>query len=162
MNIELLRAEKNNTQLNALFPVYVSEMVQYLDPSGHDNKSINPNDILENYWHQLPNWPYLIYVDKKIAGFCLLRLYPGEPGTIDVDQCYISSGFRRRGVGTEILARLTTMHPGNWLIRVLKNNEIGFRFWINAVERCTCNGYEYRCEKSDTYFIRFSTEHNQQ
>jgi predicted acetyltransferase len=161
MNIELFRVEENDSHLKAIFPLYVSEMVKYLDQSEDKNKSIDAEHILLNYWSQSPRWPYLIIVDKVVAGFCMLRHYPGEFETVDVDQYYVANSFRRRGVGVNSLAMLTKMHPGKWLIRVLKTNEAAFKFWVSAVESCIGNNFDYRKEKKDNMcFIRFNTKNN--
>ncbi len=158
MNIELIRVGSNDTQLEEIFPIYVSEMVKHLDQSEEKNKSINPAEILKNYWAQSPIWPYLMIVGDEVAGFCMLRHYPGEFETIDIDQYYVVKTFRRQGVGIKSLTMLVKMHPGNWLIRVLKPNDGAFKFWVNAVESCIGKNYENRNEKDDMHFIRFSTK----
>jgi len=140
-----------------MFHLYVAEMMQYVNSTKLADKAVDPLDVLDRYWEQRPKWPYLIVADGVVAGFCLLRHYPGEDDTIDIDQYYVAEQFRRNGVGLCSLVEAVNMHPGNWLIRVLKTNTKAFRFWVSAVEQCVGEAYEISDEDTAMHFIRFRT-----
>ncbi len=158
MNIELVKIDNvNDCRLKDMFQTYVIEMQMFLDQSDTKNKCLNSAEILNRYWGNLPNWPYLIMKDNEITGFCLLRHLPGEPETIDIDQYYVSKEFRRMGIGGMSLKILIERHPGNWVIRVLKTNTGALNFWIHAVQTRIGTGYECKSERDDMHFIRFAT-----
>lgn len=157
MNVQLIEVDKTNeAQLRKMFKVYVSEMGKYLNQDERD-KIVNSEDILKKYWKNNPRWPYLLLADGNVAGFCLLRYFPGEPGTFDIDQYYVSKEFRRRGIGGISLKQLVERHPGRWLIRVLKTNNTAMIFWLNAIKACVGTNYEQSDETCAMHFIRFNT-----
>lgn len=157
MNIQLAEIDRDNPHLSDLFVDYVAEMVRYLDPNDPNTRSVDASQILAKYWQEQPVWAYFILADEEIAGFCLLRHYPGEVMTMDIAQYYILPAFRRQGLGAHSLVKLIEMHPGKWLIRVLKTNTGAFDFWIDAVKRSVQAEYECRDESELQHYIRFET-----
>jgi predicted acetyltransferase len=159
VNISLIEIdESNKNTLKEMFQVYVLEMTRFLDQNDQKTKSIEPLSILNRYWEQTPNWPYFLVLDGEIAGFCLLRRYPGEPATIDIDQYFVSAEFRRQNIGRSSLEKLVKKHPGSWLIRVLKTNTGALKFWLHAVEASVGSDYESKYEREDMLYIRFDTK----
>ena len=158
MEIQLAKIDRSDSLLPSLFADYVAEMLNFLDQNDPNTQSVDADQILEKYWQQSPIWPYLILADDEVAGFCLLRHYPKEPGTKDIDQYYITPGFRRRGLGRRCLLKLTQIHPGNWLIRVLKTNTGAFAFWLDAVNHSVNAVCECRDESEHQHFIRFNIQ----
>lgn len=156
VSIEPITAE-SAANLELLYRKYFREMV----PDHQSNASGGPTQhlrTLSKYWTSDSHWPYWICAGGEVAGFCLARTYPGDHGTHDIEQFYIQGKYKRQGVGTKALKQVLVLHPGNWLVRVLKTNEAGLSFWCRAVEACVGNEYVRRFELDEgleMHFIRF-------
>ena len=93
---------------------------------------------LPNYWEIEGRYPYLATVDRKLAGFALVRL-----GSViteglevwDMQQFFVMRKYRHKGVGSEIARRVWRKHPGQWEVRILDNNPSALKFWANVVEQ---------------------------
>ncbi len=161
MDIHLrLATSDDKEKLNNLIRRYFAELIKNISP----NPGLTPEQLihkLEKYWCEKKHWPYLIEANEKIAGFCFLRDFPEEPGNFDIEEFFIANEFRRQGVGTQCLARLIALHPGAWIVRVLKENEKALRFWLHAVEVCQGENYLHQLEpynEKERHFIRFTTQ----
>lgn len=158
MNIELVKADATNeSRLKEMFQIYVAEMQKFLDQGDERSRSVDAAEVLRKYQANQPNWPYLIFADGEAAGFCLLKLHPDEPETIDVDQYYVASEFRRQGVGARSLEKLIEYHRGRWIIRVLKTNPGALKFWRLAAEACVGAGNVHIGEMGHMHCLRFDT-----
>ena len=161
MNVQLVVATETDwKQLTSLLKTYIAEMIQYVNESDVDDVTQRLINELENYKAEENRWPYLITSDSAVAGFCFLRYFPQEPGTYDIDQFFVLKDFRRTGIGSACLAKLIALHPGKWLIRVLKTNEGALAFWLRAVAACAGEDYERSLaidNGTEKHFIRFDT-----
>lgn len=148
--------ENSSSDLEPLYRDYLVEMI------GNKEGDITAHlRTLSKYWAIESHWPYWIYSGGAVAGFCLVRFYPGENGTHDIEQFFVSQKYRRQGIGATTLKQVLQLHPGDWLVRVLKTNETGLLFWRRAIE--TCIGDEYACrfeqdEGFEMHFFRFCTD----
>ena len=155
--MKLVETHKGNPALIELFESYVEEMLSYVDRTDQKYQAIKAADILSDYWSQEKVWAYLIKVEAKFAGFCLLRKYPTEEDTVDIDQFFVLKCYRRNGIGALALREALARHPGSWLIRVLKTNTTACRFWVDAVEESIGKSYRLIDEQEGRLFIRFTT-----
>ncbi|MCB1670016.1 MAG: GNAT family N-acetyltransferase [Gammaproteobacteria bacterium] len=162
MKIQLVEIDEGSQEpLPTLFQDYVLEMCQYLDPEDAEKQSLNAAAILQRYWQNKHRWAYLIMADRQIAGFCLLRVYPQETDTFDIDQFFVTTRFRRRGIGRVALLELVRKHPGRWLIRVLKTNSKALAFWLDVVTEVSDGDYQLTADQVDMDFVRFCTRTRQ-
>ena len=92
------------------------------------------------YWTESTRFPYLIYVDKKIAGFILVQ--KGSPisddkEVWDVSEFFVMKKFKRQGVGTAAALKIWEQCKGPWQVRVLACNPIACSFWLQAIKKFT-------------------------
>ncbi len=94
------------------------------------------------YWSESGRYPFLIRVDGKLAGFALIRrLAPvaGHDASSDRDaswdmaEFFVLRAYRRRGVGRETAYRIWRQFPGLWQVRVMRANQIAYKFWQRAI-----------------------------
>ena len=91
---------------------------------------------LPNYWKIEGRYPYLATVDRKLAGFALVRLgsvMTANADVWDMQQFFVMRKYRRRGLGSELATRVWRKHPGHWEVRILENNGAALKFWADAV-----------------------------
>jgi len=92
------------------------------------------------YWTEVTRFPYLIYVDKKIAGFILVQ--KGSPisddTTVwDISEFFVMKKYKRHGVGTAATIKIWEQFQGQWQVRVLVGNHIACSFWLQAIKKFT-------------------------
>ena len=88
------------------------------------------------YWTDPNRHPFLIWVDRKLAGFALVKRgseVTGNQNVWDLVEFFMARGFRRRGIGTSVAHELWRRHPGTWEVRVLEANVAAFPFWSRAI-----------------------------
>ena len=144
--------------LERLYLTYLQEMSLYFESGSTSTDVTLPERTLRKYWNDSGHWAYLIVAHQEVAGFCLVRGYPGEPGTNDIEQFFISEKFKRQGVGRLALRQVLEAHPGNWIVRVLKQNKPALQFWPRAIEACVGSRYTQKFELDESlemHFIRF-------
>ena len=92
------------------------------------------------YWTEPTRFPYLIYVDKKIAGFVLVqRGSPISDDTTvwDISEFFVMKKCKRHGVGTVAALKVWEQFKGPWQVRVLVGNHIAGSFWLQAIKKFT-------------------------
>lgn len=157
VNVKQIEIDSART-LEDLYRAYVHEMAPYFEPSSKSTDATHQTRTLRKYWNNKGHWAYLIYSSKEIAGFCLVRHYPDEFCTHDIEQFYISEAFKRQGIGRSALRQVLKAHPGDWLVRVLEENERALLFWHQAIRGCVGGRYTHGAELDDgleMHFIRF-------
>lgn len=161
MQTELRPASADERSIiDKLFQFYVYDLSSLtgkaIDNAGEFRFSA---DLVSKYWCKNSHWPYLIYANGELAGFCLIRKYPGET-TFDIDQFFVLNRFKRHGIGSAAFEKIIELHPGRWIIRVLKENTSALKFWMRCADRTTHNDYTLALEMDDDlemHFIRFTS-----
>ena len=148
--------------LENLFTYYVYDMSEFMgwDPNELGCYTFNAQ-TLDPYWQDADYFPYFIYVDEKIAGFALVRYYPCDRSKLDVEQFFVLRRYKGHGIGKKALAQVVKLHPGEWQIRVLKENTLALRFWMAAVHAVVGDEFALTSEIDidlEMDFIRFSYE----
>lgn len=151
--------EQQRKVFENLFSYYIYDMTEYMkwnpDQEGKFGYDSSKFDV---YWVLEDHIPYFIYVGSELAGFVLVRRYPNDLSTYDIDQFFVLRKFKGQGVGKEALAKVIDIFPGNWQIRVLLQNSGALHFWKSAVFNLV--GDEYSLSKENDVdllmlFIRF-------
>ncbi len=161
-SIEIIRASLDQKQILAnLLELYTHDFCEFID------REIGPDGRfdcwdLDLYWTD-PDWfPFLIYVDHRLAGFVVIKAsHQGalDPRVWDVAEFFILRGYRGRGIGTEAAHQIWRRFPGHWEVRVMASNEPAYRFWHHAIkdfagDEFLVNGYN----RAGTDWHKFSFE----
>ncbi len=95
---------------------------------------------LDSYWTEPDRYPFLIYVDDRIAGFILVNshtcLHENE-GARSIAEFFVMRKYRRKGVGSTTARHVFDLFPGKWEVRQIPANDTGQRFWRNVIRRYT-------------------------
>jgi predicted acetyltransferase len=95
-------------------------------------------ESLPLYWTESTRFPYLIYVNKKIAGFVLVQ--KGSPISNDTEvwdmaEFFVIKIYKRQGVGTAAALKVWEQFKGPWQVRVLVDNSFACQFWLQAIQK---------------------------
>lgn len=161
MKITLRKAEKaESAVVISLFNYYMYEFSDILGSKLLKNGSYLKNtDLIDPYWIKSDHLPYFIEVDGEIAGFVFVRKFPAEQDFFDIDQFFILKRYSRLGIGRSAFKLCIELHPGNWIVRVLKENERGLRFWENVISSTTQGKFKHAFELDlgvEMHFFRFN------
>ena len=116
----------------------------------HDFSEFHEVDLAEDgrfvytelplYWSDPDRHPFLIKVEDKLAGFVLVKRasdLSGNKKVWDMTEFFVTRGYRRRGIGTQIAHDLWRQFPGTWEVRVMQSNVAGHKFWVRAIANFT-------------------------
>lgn len=115
---------------------------------------------IDDYWNEEGRFPYLIWVDGKIAGFALICPYCDyrkEENARSIGEFFVMLKYRRKGIGLKVATQLFDKHPGPWEICYWKNNLPASRFWKKVVEKYTGGHYQI-CGAEDSMKIGYTFE----
>ncbi|MGV8926140.1 MAG: GNAT family N-acetyltransferase [Ewingella sp.] len=142
-SVQLKSAKEHRHIIENLFTYYVYDLSESGRwPCGNDGRYGYSLTLLDPYWSDEYHWPWLIYSDEELAGFCLLRRYPDNLDRFDIDQFFVLRKFKGRGVGKEAFLLAVTGLPGLWQTRVLLENISALNFWRSAISSLTHGQYE--------------------
>ncbi len=127
--------------IKQLLELYTYEMTDLVDFDIKGNGYFG-YDELPLYWKESNRYPYLLYVNKKLAGFVLIQ--KGSPIEIDpevwdVAEFFIMRKFRNKDVGQFVAQQIWRSLKGRWQVRVWDNNKIAHAFWENVIAKFTSN-----------------------
>lgn len=162
MEVSLIEIKQSSRPiLENLFQYYVYDMSEFLALSINIDGHYNVHRAqLDRYWQRDDHSPFFIYVDSEIAGFALIRRYPTDLSTYDVEQFFVLKRHNGKGVGKKALELLTAQFIGKWQIRVLVENNKGLQFWLSAISNIVEQEYALSQELDIDLmmnFIRFNT-----
>ena len=118
-----------------------------------------PYPYLDDYWSDKGRFPYLVRLDRDLAGFALLKRGAYFPGQVDNDGCgmqvaefFVMKGYRRQGVGTQAAINLFDRFPGRWEIAQEANNHSGQSFWRKLIGDFCGGGYDENLLKNEHWY----------
>jgi predicted acetyltransferase len=125
-------------------PVIRNLLQLYLDEfSPIDGRKIEPDGTytypyLDLYWLEPGRYPFLLWVEKHLAGFALVversLIEPTERG-YDMAEFFVLRRWRRRGIGEAAARQLFDHFPGEWWIVQHEANSHAHAFWRTVVRR---------------------------
>jgi predicted acetyltransferase len=90
---------------------------------------------LDYYWVEPERYPFIVRVDRKLAGFVLVNQHTHFPNSqYSVAEFFILRKYRRRGIGRQIAFDLFDRFPGRWEISKLQTNVTALRFWREVID----------------------------
>ena len=137
-NIQIIPASIEQQPVIAqLYELYTYEMTDLTDFDINDNGYYGYQD-LPLFWNTPNRYPYLIWVNKKLAGFVLVQQgspVDDNPDIWDVAEFFVMRKFRKSGIGQFVAQSIWTTHKGLWQVRVWDNNLTAYHFWHNTIEK---------------------------
>jgi predicted acetyltransferase/DNA-binding MarR family transcriptional regulator len=89
----------------------------------------------DRYWEQEVHAAYLFQVERRPAGFALVRQLDDRPAWHGLDEFCVLRAYRGRGVGAALAGQVLRAHPGRWSVAHLPQNLSAIRFWDRVLPR---------------------------
>ncbi len=124
-----------------LFQFYIYEFSRFMRwPVTYSGRFIEVD--LDGCWSDENRHPYLIRVDRQLAGFAIVDGYAtselsGDPDVRQMSEFFVLAALRRQGVGSQAAATLFDRFPGRWEVRQLAQNADAVAFWRAVLARYT-------------------------
>lgn len=164
MKIEIIPAKIEQKPIVAnLLELYAYDFTEFFDFDIGAN-GFYGYEWLPLYWTEPTRFPYLIYVDGKLAGLVLIQ--KGSPisddkEVYDVSEFFIMKKYKRKKIGTRVAFKIWEMFKGHWQVRVLVENKIACSFWLNTIEKFTAkkiSGIEKKIKDDIWMVYRFESK----
>jgi predicted acetyltransferase len=130
--------------------VLIQLMELYLyDFSLYSNDDINDYGYygyahIDDYWNEDGRYPYIIRINRKIAGFVLVRScceYNEMPNPHNIAEFFIMQKYRRLGIGRFVAMKVFDMHKGGWEVSIWSKNIPAQIFWKAVIHEYTGGKY---------------------
>jgi predicted acetyltransferase len=120
------------------------------DFSEIDRADVGPHGLyeypyLDHYWVEEERYPFLVWVNGRLAGFALVSRYNYLTGGHDawvIAEFFVMRKYRRQGVGEAAAWRIFELFPGDWQVAQLMENAPATAFWRKVIGRYTGGGFE--------------------
>jgi predicted acetyltransferase len=134
--IKVILATKNQQSIIAqLYELYTYEMT-YLADFDINETGFYGYKALPSYWIDTNKFPYLVWVDNKLAGFVLVQQgspIENNPNIWDVAEFFIMHKFRKKGISQSVAITIFKMKKGTWQVRVWDGNKRAHIFWDKVI-----------------------------
>ncbi len=135
-HIEVVPAAAGQEPILAnLLQLYAHDFSEFHDVEiGADGRFVYKH--LPLYWSDPGRYPFLIWIDAKLAGFVLVKQgseVSGNNAAWDMAEFFVLRGLRRRGIGTQVAGAVWMRFPGAWEVRVMESNVSALQFWARAI-----------------------------
>ena len=155
IDIQISKASVEQSSIIAqLYELYTYEMTDLADFDINEDGFYRYSD-LPDYWQDLNKYPFLIWVNKKLAGFVLIQKgspIDENPDIWDIAEFFIMRKFRKQGIGQFVAKYIWSRYKGPWQVRVWDNNLVAHAFWNNVIQefvkkpieptKCTYQGHD--------------------
>ena len=164
--VEVTRAtQEGQPVLSNLYQLYIHDFTDFVEqPLGNDGRFAY--DPLPPYWTEPDRFPFIVWVDGKLAGFALVRKgsdFSGRSAVWNMADFFVMRGLRGKGVGYSVAKILWQKFPGPWEVRVITTNVPAQQFWAKATSRFLGKAIEPELVtkgKETRYLFLFESEAN--
>ncbi|MBT3315987.1 MAG: GNAT family N-acetyltransferase [Anaerolineae bacterium] len=143
MNIEIKSASLDQKSVTAnLIELYKHDLSEFEQTDVNEHGKYGYK-YLDHYWVEENRHPFIICVDKKIAGFVLVNdITVTGKSDLYIAEFFILKKYRRRGIGQKVAHSILSQFDVKWELSVSKDNSGGKVFWKKIVEGYTNRNYE--------------------
>jgi len=97
---------------------------------------------LDHYWVEELRHPFLVKVERKLAGFAMVNQSTNLPGSqYCLAEFFIMQKYRQKGIGRQVAIYIFNLFPGHWEVYQTNSNLIAKKFWQNVLELYTKGNY---------------------
>lgn len=162
--VEVTRATKEGQLvLSNLYQLYIHDFTDFVElPLGNDGRF--DYDPLPPYWTEPDRFPFIVWVDRRLAGFALVKKgsdFSGKAEVWDMADFFLVRGVRGKGVGYTVAKSIWQQFPGPWEVRVITTNLPAQQFWARAISHFLGKAIEPELVtkgEETRYLFRFESE----
>jgi len=138
MKIEVIKATIDQRPILAnLLELYTYDFTEFCDFDIGDDGRYG-YEYLPLYWTESTRFPFLIYVDEKLAGFVFVQRgcpISDDEDVWDISEFFVMKKYKRLGVGSSAALKIWSQFKGRWQVRVQEKNFVACSFWFKAIKK---------------------------
>ena len=97
---------------------------------------------LDYYWVENGRYPFLVYVNGKVAGFVLVNHHTYLPGNdVSIAEFFVMRKYRKQGIGKTVAFQIFDKFSEKWEIQETETNVGAQHFWRKVVAAYTNGRY---------------------
>lgn len=130
--------------LRNLLELYIYDFTEF-GPYDVDSQGLYGYEHLDLYWTEEGRYPFMFYVNGKIAGFVLVRRNSAD----ELNDCYYSIAeffvvkkYRGQGIGKKAAIHMFNLFPGIWEVDEMETNKPAQVFWRKVIHDYTHGDFE--------------------
>lgn len=157
MKIEIVLSNKQNSNIiKNLFPLYLYDLSEIYGNVPNEYgiyedepiKTLAEQYNVQDVWFQKPDqlFPFIIFVDKKPAGFALVATGGYAPKGVDyyMYEFFLLRPYRGKNIGEISAKQVFDKFQGKWEIYTspTSSNKKGQSFWNKTINQYTLGNFE--------------------
>lgn len=130
--------------LRNLLELYIYDFTEF-GPYDVDSHGLFGYKYLDYYWNEEGRYPFIFYVDGKIAGFVLVhRSYVDNINeySYSIAEFFVMKRYRGKGIGKKVAIYVFNLFPGVWEVAEMETNKSAQVFWRNIIHDFTKGEFE--------------------
>ena len=128
---------------------YVYDRSSYMGWSCEDDGSFSCIDF-KHYFETPEKEPYLVTVDRELAGFVLLdKEYLLDKADWNMGEFFIFAKFQGTGVAQEVAKEIFRTHPGSWSVAIMLENIKAVKFWHKIIKEISGGSFTKTFKKAE-------------
>ncbi|MDZ7955074.1 GNAT family N-acetyltransferase [Nostoc sp. DedQUE09] len=140
MKIEVVKAiQQHKSVLCNLMELYQYDLSE-IEAKDVDDCGLFGYLYLDYYWTEPERHPFLIKVDKKLAGFVLVNQHTylhQDNNAKSIAEFFILKKYRNQGIGEQVATHIFNQFPGSWEVRQTALNLGAQAFWDKVISQYT-------------------------
>jgi len=145
MNLEIKRAPiEDKSVLRNLLELYIYDLTEF-GPYDVDNHGLYGYKYLDLYWTEEGRYPFIFYVNGKIAGFVLVRreyIDDLKEYCYSIAEFFVMKRYRGSGIGKDVAFYIFHQFPGLWEVGEMDSNKPAQIFWRKVINEFTQGSFE--------------------
>lgn len=142
MNIEVLPASITDKPIiQRMMELYQYDFSEFTDADLNEHGYFGYSH-LDYYWVENNRYPFIVKVDRQLAGFVLVNQSTNFPASkYSLAEFFILRKYRHQGIGRQVAFDILNLFDGQWEIYQAHTNIIAKKFWRNVLDVCTEGNY---------------------
>jgi predicted acetyltransferase len=162
MDVSVVASTPKTTYIiKNLYPLYLHDLSEFSGELPNEHGVIEPTPVrslaeqsdVQNVWWTKPGvlFPFLIRVDGRPAGFCMVAAAPHVPEGVQyaIKEFFLLRPYRGRGIGRSAAVQALNDFRGKWEVQVLPANVPAHRFWLRTIGDYTSGRFRQSLEQGD-------------
>jgi predicted acetyltransferase len=142
MNVEVIQASLDDKPiLQRMMELYQYDFSEY-DDNDLDSHGTFGYAWLDHYWREQGRYPFLVRVDRKLAGFVLVNQFTHLSNSEwSIAEFFVMRKYRGKSVGKAAAFFIFDRFRGVWEVHQLENNQPSQYFWRKVISEYTHGQY---------------------
>lgn len=153
--LELAPAKpEDRTFIKNIYPFYLHDLSEFTEDIQPGADGTFDVDYVDTYFDEPDHTCLNITLDGRIIGFILLSKFENAKVDYVIQEAFVLRGFRGKGFGKIIFAKLLELYTGKFALYVLDRNEPAKHFWQRSLVHLGLSFEQEEITEDGAEFVR--------